>query len=114
MQPTSSPPDFPSRGHRVKGALRASLTRSAFADPGHGTRSTGTGSYEEHGGRAVVSSGGVASSRQRNLTTSRDPVAPRHPARQPGGLSYSEPKIKIHDVPRATTERRSYGMNDHG
>ena len=30
---------------------------------------------------------GVASSRQRNLTTSRDPVAPPHPARQPRGLS---------------------------
>jgi hypothetical protein len=51
VQPFSSPLDFPSRSHRVKGALRASLTRSAFADPGHGTRSTGTGSYEEDGGR---------------------------------------------------------------
>jgi hypothetical protein len=46
----SSPLDFPSRGHRVKGALRASLTRSAFADPGAGTRSTGAVSYEETGG----------------------------------------------------------------
>ena len=50
MRPTSSPLDFPSRGHRVKGALRTSLPRSAFADPGPGIRSTGAGSYEEDGG----------------------------------------------------------------
>jgi hypothetical protein len=57
---------------------------------------------------------GVASSRQRNLTTSRDPWNPRHPARQPGGLSYPDPEIKIHSAPRATTDRRSAGMNDQG
>lgn len=48
-QPSSLPLDFPSRGYRVKGALRASLSRSAFADPGHGIRSTGASSYEEDG-----------------------------------------------------------------
>jgi hypothetical protein len=42
------------------------------------------------------------------------PWHPRHPARQPGGLSYPEPKIKIHNAPRATTDRRSDGMNDQG
>lgn len=42
---------FSSRGHRVKNALRVSLTRSAFTDSGHGIRSTGIGSYQEDEGR---------------------------------------------------------------
>jgi hypothetical protein len=37
-------PDCPGR-RRVKGALRASLARSAFADPGHAGRLAGNGSY---------------------------------------------------------------------
>jgi hypothetical protein len=39
--------DYPSRGRRVQGALSRVAERSAFADPGPGTRSKGTGSYEE-------------------------------------------------------------------
>jgi Phosphotransferase enzyme family len=39
---------------------------------------------------------------------------PGRSARQPGDLSYPEPKIKIHNAPRATTDRRSAGMNDQG
>jgi hypothetical protein len=43
--------DSPSRGRRVKGAHSRVAKRSAFADPGPGNRSAGTGGDEEGEGR---------------------------------------------------------------